>query len=92
MVQPMARIFIFHDLGRREMREATVLFGVGGPAIGAIHHQYRAGDGLPNGQQILTRHIEDCPDIEVIVELPAPASIFVAADTMHREMPRLFVG
>src|SRR3546814_2998413 len=50
-------------------------------------HTLSLHDALP-----ILRHVEGGPDVEVIVELPAPRAILVAADAMDGQVARLRLG
>src|SRR3546814_9262625 len=74
------------------MRQPSVLFGVRGPTVGAIEQQGGAGDRRPQRLYVRLRQVEDGPDVQIIVELPAPAAVLVAIDALHGQMTRLFGG
>ena len=74
-----------------EMLDAAVALGVRGPAVGAVEEQGRAGDRRPQRLDLALRDVGERPDVEVVVELPAPGAVLVAVDAVDGEVPRLLV-
>src|SRR3546814_1073689 len=85
----MAGIVELDHLRGAEMLDPAVLFGIGGPAVGAVKEQRRTDDRRPQRFDVVLRQVEHRPDVQIIVELPAPAAVLVRSEEHTSELQSL---
>src|SRR5450631_84501 len=68
---------------------ASILVGIGCPALIAIAEQCRTAYGMPQLLQFLLRNIHWREHAHIVVEFPAPRAVLVAAGGVSREVLRL---
>src|SRR5690349_94242 len=92
MVQPVASIWNLSDPGIAKMADAAVPLRIGGPTVGAVHQQHWALNLAPQGFHLSRANVGNGPDVEIMIELPAPGSILIAVHAVHRQVMRLLFG
>ena len=92
MVRPMAGLFEFNDPGIAEVRKPPVVRWIRGPAFRAMKQKEGAVDRSPQRYGLSSRYIrKEREQMQVVIELPAPGTVFISCRPMDRQMTRLFL-
>src|ERR1700675_2032380 len=87
---PMSGVREALDARVAEVSCAPVFLRIRCPALVAVAQQRGATDRGPQLLQLLGREVDGGKYVHVVVELPAPRAVFVAAGGVLRQMLRLF--
>src|ERR1700684_1817535 len=83
---PMSGIGEGDDASVSEVFRAPVFLGIGRPAFIAVAKQGGTTDRAPQLLQLFRRDVDGRKHSNIVVELPTPRAVFVAARRMLREV------